>query len=147
MSGSSRTSGCSPFHVIRRAQSRTNDTQFSSTPLAAPLAFQRRPAPFHRIVFAVIRRIKNQVNRQPRPVRKLDHPFQAISCCHHPEGCANSQVGCIWTSHFGRRGLRVILFWNSVNSFLATLTPVSNTLASIRTIARSLSSTRNHPHP
>src|SRR5512135_2907431 len=45
---------------------------------AVPLLLQGRPAPFDRIVLAVVRRIVHQADLQPRPVRELDHPLQEL---------------------------------------------------------------------
>ena len=45
---------------------------------AVPLLLQRGPTAFDWIVFAVIRRIVEQVDFQTRPVRKLDHSFEKL---------------------------------------------------------------------
>jgi hypothetical protein len=64
-----------PSHRPSPSQSRLDRVQEG----AVPVPFQDAPAPFNGIVFAVIRRIVNQLNCQVMTVCELDQPLDELS--------------------------------------------------------------------
>ena len=64
-----------PSHRSSPPQSRLDGAQEG----AVPVPFQDAPAPFNGIVFAVIRRRVNQLNRQAMTVGEFDQPLDELS--------------------------------------------------------------------
>lgn len=66
------------FALLRHASVTVENERHAVEQDTAPLALQRGPTAFHRIVFAVRWRVENQVDRQPRPVGELDHSIEIL---------------------------------------------------------------------